>query len=1020
MLIHLLEGDLPHAAPTVTLRAKGGDGNGGEFFLEVEDAGRPTAKAPVRCIDGFLFDDPASDGSDRVVLWSCIDRRRNEGLPGATVPFDSAARVIGASYGYGPSSGPAQFQLTKHGMTAAQPVLLNVPEGTWRVQEIDDIFFGRVIALCDTDLKITFPEYPVRPEWVAAVEEIFNRPEYGADGKLTKLTYTVRLRGLASPVVRDYESADIEIHGDATKADPMRVMVWPNIDLESWCFYSLEVGQNKEEAWLQNRWGVFTTASKEHGEDNRMAECRNDTMLPYRLFPCRSAGPRGDAARESKVAGLSATTRAITRDRPEFLHLESQDQLAGGVFTLLERGRGTMAVDKQFTVGIDIGTSNSSVSVRPNNDPVFSLDLDMTRFAPAFTGNENDPGLVFVKVGATGTAIRTIQPWLPGIEGGRSASGHLGKRAAGLTQIPTLVLMPPRKTGQGREAATPKTIPVDEIPKLLPMRDVIIPPPDYMESFGAPEDHVTGTFDRLKWLSRMNDSERSEQFLQKYLEALFIFVAAKLRAKKPVTARLSYPLSFSLEDQRILTDRARAAASEVRHHTGVEIQPELYADESRCIVAAHVKSSEPPKAGGALNVVCDIGGGSIDIATVTYDPREKNNNPGSEPPSMVFLAADSVRFGANLVFDKLCDLVGSAIVAGTNRPDYEDFRREMFRQQLRQKGYAKLLDAAPSQKESAKLFVECYFALVREYLARSIAGTIRNPYRLAGAIHRFRNPQQQTRTRGQFDAGFGGGAPSVEELLAPYPNGNRWTQVPLEINLLFTGNGWKAFEAFGEGALLPGSRPMGSFVQALQARIAQLVRASVEGEDACVTQGYSAFADPRAMATVGLKRDQVYVLKEALADSILDYTRPRVNNDQHEVRINAACNGVSEQITGDGDFWSGPQTVSILPWYAFVGERSLRWKGDTLAPIEPPQGVLQPLANAVPLPDGRLTPAPSKELAELGARLGMSFELGTLFAQSQAEVQRLLRANVGEERDCSLLAAIYEKAIARRVFVANW
>ena len=1033
MLLRLIDGDFAQGLHSVTLKSP--PDRGAEFSLEGTHNGAPRSDR-VREIDGVLFDDPASEAADRIVLWMHTDRA----IPAVTVPESSAARSvwqIASMYGCDTSQ-TLPFQLAK---LSGEQVQLHIPGGMWRVQDIDEVFFPKLLVVIDEEGTWHLPDYPIRPLWQSAVREVRCTTEKSADGRILSATYSVALRGLSTPAVRAFGQNDMAPMGSAGASDPFRIMVWPNTNLATWRFFCVDLGRQREDDWTNAHWGLFTTVRKPSSEGEqpssdpdrfpdaaRAYQCRNDSMLPHRVFPCRAASAQRNQNRTSELVELRGgnSRREVAQDRPELLCIERRDQQAGGVFKLLP----PMDVSVQLrttqpTVGIDIGTSNSCVSVDDGTSPVYSVDLDMTRPDAQFVATD-DPrtDLVFVKVGSRANRLTTIEPWLPGLEGPGHKPDAL-KAATALTQIPTLVLL------LDPQAKTPADIDLKVVEAMLPIRDVIVPPPDYLRTFGGPLHHVSGAFDKLKWLSRSGDPQRSGIFLIKYLESIFLFVAAKMPCSG-IQARLSYPLSFEPGDRMYLLRAAKKAAEAVKLYTGVAINPTLHADEGRCIISAHIRNSQASDKILPLSVVCDIGGGSIDIAVATYSAKERVGLPhGKVPASLVFLAADSVRFGANLLFERLFrDLKEAIVPDAATRSDREIYAREMFKQRVRQLGYSKLLASVPGQRSQALTIVDCYFALVREYLARTIAATIRNPYRLGATIYRF-NPraaaQQAVVQDGMWGPETDEGRVTMSDLLTvPTPPGQPprcWMQLKeVTIDLLFTGNGWRSFEAFSAGALADRSQEMGAFVTALSRRVNELVNAPVDGEAAEVTKAFAGTKAARANACVGLQRGATRVLKEALADSILGFDGQRGTGDDADQASEplSACNGFTEQAPA-ADMWDADAADGCLPWYAMVGSRELAWRGDIYARIGPPDSEMQFGSVVLPLRDGTLPPLPTPDLQDIGKRLELNLEFGSLYRRSIPDVTAAIApAGHGNSRSRSLLSVMYEKVLAPHIFFRGW
>lgn len=939
-------------------------------------------------IDGLLLNHGFRGVAEPVLAW------RIRALPGqarAYVPAGSAAEVIGL---YCQQAGAEYIglQVAPDGDLNRQlPLRICAPI---RFVDLDsptcEIVFNRLLLTIGRHRDRVVPDYPCPAAWIPVISR---SPSHQVDGggpgvDPTAVHYDLNLLGLNAPVRVSYRADDLVVAGDDEEVplDPFQVLVWPALPDPAWKFFSVVVGQKEDGAWQEATWGIYTTTPPSG----------TATPSPMLLRPCltrvRSGLAKAEAERAAPLVGLSGKrVQAISADRPRFLEIQMPRYSAGGTLELLGESGATLRTET-YQLGLDMGTSNTCLSIKQGRggteqsvDKIDSFNFNMAHpsaFCAEGVGRPGATGLILVRVGDP-TRLRTAVPWLPGIEGPVAKSTADGPLP--LSQLPSLVIAMPDFFRQWPTAS-------DELVRnALPVQDIAIPPLDFVESFGN-NVWVQRSVTSMKW-ARAGDA-RPGAFLQKYLAGIFLFVSAKLGNAGALTIKLSYPLTFTPNDRSRLHKAATDAAAEVLEYTGVTVTPSIYTDESRCLAATFSGEYAGPEP--SLLVLCDIGGGSIDLAVATHHKTEGN--------SLVFLTADSLRFGANLLFNATAREVGQVVFAPPQdvpedmRPAYV---REKLRREVRRTGFDALLARGGPAGVTARGRFRLYFRLVNEYLARSVASVIRNPYRFYAAVTRlWQNASNPIDSASCFN-------PQI------------FAATPASIGIVLTGNGWRGLEVLSSGFPLDDQHPkVREMETSLALRIQALVRDPENVDE--FSPYFTQFRLPRISVSVGLKRTGVdRVVKEALADSVLRYEVPGVNGRAFDTGL-ACANGVNEESFDFNRLLATGKGEQVQPWYSLVGALAgtptLEFRNAKFAPV--PEPSYTPFPSEIGVPQGPAKPELPADIQNELNQNGISGDIGVLLRAELAAIRSLVN-DEGGQRSRPVLSALYVHCLST-LFDPEW
>jgi hypothetical protein len=918
--------------------------------LVASDGNHENFTAGACAIDGICpFDfDPASNsepGSPGVVIW--------DSRGGTSLKIERAPALTERPKAL--SNGTFEV-LTDRGY------YVSVPPSVGRIVTVEEIFSPKVIVLYGDDRKKVPADFPLAAPWRAFVKSC--RPTIEGDA----VVYHVELHGLNGSIVRRYSGAEVVDAGELPSEPPseesqLRIMVWPRNPPPQWSLFVVDVGtNNNDKAWTNKyAWSLFHHPPGKN-EDQR-------------VVPCRNMKDGSEILRRG--GGLFAPTlplRVATSDRPHYIEVRrTGEDAVVSTFNLLKHAEAasTSASSTPEEWAVDIGTSNSCVT-RLEAGAAGGEQVRLVNFnqisAPR-TPEDLDSSLVLCRIGDQ-LNPRSELHWMPGLD---SPNSKDLKNSAAITQLPSRLALLVRDR-------LPESLGEMEIAALIPMCDAIVPPL-VSESFGikAVDD---STVDRLKWVEK-HDTRRVA-LLELYITNVLLMAAARVRPSGNVSVRFSQPLAFNPSQREGLQLAASRAAKRLTKYTGVDFEARIDSDESHCILEqfASLKPGAPPK--WPVWLLCDIGGGSIDIAVAT----------GLNTNSYAVVAADSIKFGANLVFDNVLELAGQQV----GRSPDPRVQRRRARELVLAQGYEGVIAACNSStKQHIQRIVQMYFELVAEYVARVVAGCFRNPKRLKGLwgtpgadAHRHDPP---TTDQGGFD-----GVMSESESMAAH------------IELLVTGNGFRTFDVLG-----PSKKQMEQFTDRIRSRCAELICAptGIASKAAADDAWFATVPPPDAMGSLGLapKGGAVY-LKEALAYSILKAGHQGSADDRTAEDLLAAPNGVTEY----GAPWPARRIPgSERPWYAFVGvlQKEIKRSDAGASHFKVDRNEPWYITDPSIIRDEKVFgPSMPTEVMTLARDLRWNLDLNQLCQQNASELGKELR-DVNNKRQWPLLKVIYERAIMR-------
>jgi hypothetical protein len=836
---------------------------------------------------------------------------------------------------------------------------VRVPPSLARIVVVDDLFSPKALVLHGDDGRTVAADLPMAAEWRPYVRLCTARWDGGA------LEYRVELHGLSGALTRRYTSAEIAEAGVSPNSgvpDHLRIMAWPKNAPSRWRLFVVDVGTPPNDyVWNGHfKWGLYTEAST--SSSGRPGEGR-------RVFPCRNL--RGGAELLGLQNGTSKVgydpdlpIRVATGDRPNFIEIRSVAEDAVGTFSLLdspdpnlEAAGGGQA--EQWAV--DIGTSNSCLArLLPGSARQTEIMNFNQIFAPSSGDEDKDSGLVACLIGDKAEP-RSVLHWMPGLRSPSKKESSSGKDE--IPQVPSrLALLVPGRRPDAMDAA--------EIRSLIPMCDAVVPPLQ-TEHFAGKVD--ASTVDRLKWVDK-HDTRRVA-LLEQYIASVLIMAAARARPASSVSVRFSQPLAFTENEKAGLVEAARNAAATATRLTGTPIEARVDSDESHCILEQWARLKPIAGAYQQLWVICDIGGGSVDIAVAT-------GNVDSNITDLAVLAADSIRFGANLVFNNILERAGSQIAPGGA---HDENRRRVAREAISLGGYDVLLARCdPGTKAEIQRIVQLYFELLAEYMARTVAGCIRNPKRMKGVL----------------EGSYGWPIASPGDLTT-------------NMVLMVTGNGFRTFEALGRR-----DRQMAVFTERIKSRVTALVQAPMPFDKSKSVSGldddwYANVPPLLSEGSLGLPPgDGKIYLKEALAYSILRGASAARGGEQRDAMdYLAAPNGLTEY---QEPFPGRKIRGSERPWFAFVGAAThIKRTDGTSFPVDraEPWFITDPTMKR---DDNFFGPAFPVQVLDLARDLGWKLDFKTLCVEQASPIANALKPESHKtERQSSLLKAVYEEAVSR-------
>jgi hypothetical protein len=845
---------------------------------------------------------------------------------------------------------------------------VRVPSMVGRVVAVEDIFSLRGFILYGDNAKTgtVLPDYPMASEWVPLVDGL---PEKSYNGGT--LEYRIKLKGMDGHLVRRYRQAEIDFAGEPPDVETherhLRMMVWPARPTPTWKLFVVEVGAFANAmAWFGKfQWSLYHHPMLRAGSGS----IREDDN---RVMPCRALkdGTTPLVRNYEGAFDKEMPLRVATADRPHYIELgRLSDPTACATLSLMPRLTATemsAPAGQPESWGVDIGTSNSCLT-RLGTDP---LNPNATRaqvinFNQVFDPMDPDGSLVLCRLGDP-RKPRSDLHWMPGLEG----AGYRDViQNEVIDQIPSRLAL--LVTGR-----MPRDLNSTEIRELTPMCEVVVPPLQSRTTF-ANQQVDDRTVDNLKWVDKTED--RRLALLEQYITSLLLMAAARVRPTAAVAVHFSQPLSFTQNQRDALQSAVTRACERVTGLIGVDVTGKVDSDESHCILEEFTNEAKA-QAGAPVWVLCDIGGGSIDLAVAMGAAVD-----GSPKPVYAFLAADSIKFGANLVFKNVLELAGQQLANTSHVPTQQQVVREMISRSGFQAVVAK---CTPQTRQRIVGIIQCYYHLVVEYVARTVAGTVRNP-------KRFKHVAQASHAQGGF------GWPDIPA-----------EQFQLELHLLVTGNGFKTFEAISDGR---SERQMEDFKDVVRQRVHELLRFPTElpgsaGDD---DAWFGQVPMPVSKGYLGLTSGQPKrYLKEALAYSIIQSGGfgGSGGSEMHADDFLAAPNGLTEYSQGIAMMG---KPGANRPWYAFVGSSRVKASRPDAAKMDldtaEPWFIKSP---NVTRDERYFKPGMPDHVTRWAQQLNWNIEVGQVYQAHAAEIARQL-ANQRGERQWSLLKLVYEVGYTR-------
>jgi serine/threonine protein kinase len=833
-------------------------------------------------------------------------------------------------------------------------------------ESMDTPFASRLLVVCDTAGGHVVPDWPFAdPRWVAeAVEKPIVHLSRGTDGALESVEYTVRLRSDATPRTHRYETADLFIlsryDDDPGEQAPLRALVWPDTPLVDWSHYAIHVDRRAHD-WSNASWGVYTRVERSPAADGPtfgVEACR-----------ARSAGTGHGDQEVSSLGRVSGRDSAcvVSRDRPAWLLVElpaGAGRRASGLFDLLPPATHARPAGTPVELGVDIGAHETCVSYRVGGvGRVHSVDFHQLRANG--TGARRP---VFSRFDR-GEDVRSNRPFVPGVPGDGAEGRHEGSLAP-LTRLASALFVPSADT---RPEASATQVPLKDFGVLAPQQE------DTFRHGDMARADLPG--------SSATDVHASDQ--ARFLTTVLLFAAARIE-RSEFDLRVAVPTSIP-ETTRATYERAiREACRWAGSLTGCRFTFTALAparEAGRRVAAAHARHMRPE--GIPLIVACDLKDDSVELTVATFpmDCAEREREA-----SLVVLASDSVAFGVEAPLRRACRIARPSLYR-EEQSDEVVWRH--FGQRISRMGLLSVVADLP-EKDGAKVvgaFV-AYLDLIVEYVCRIVAATIRNPYRLGGAV--------------RMQVAKGGAVadiPLAEAGSLFQYDGEDWTgTAPIQVALVATGSGWRLLDAATEGQLTSAGKDVPRSVEHLTKRVVELCQEGIQKQDAPVRRALRDLEEPTMAFHPGLKRTgDAHVLEEAGADALavaggglLEASRPSPGWST-PVGFGGLQRSIEDTLKGK----KPPET----PWYAFAGERSVT--GPSLGTASHPV-----LRDQVPPPDAKtswkspLQPEFPSKLLKACRRLEIDLEKA--IDDCLEEVDAPWRSDDNDSSRHSLLHHLYE------------
>lgn len=912
------------------------------------------------CLDGVCpFDPTDAQPTKKALLWSGATRRKD-------LDF-SAATALSTPVGQQQRGGA--FEIATSGG------IVVIPAQHASVIEVAALFVPKIVMLHGEDGQPRAPDYPVAANWLPAIRSCEKTVSPAGD----QASYRVELHGLRGTINLSYSGDDVAIagepRGNTSPGNHLRIMAWPKNAPKGWKLFVVDVGApyNRYQWAGQFKWSLL------HRPDGDEPFLKAIYCTEVRLNSQQPGKEIRDVFNENRASSfyhMEGYGRVASAERPDYLEVSGAEDKSGGLFKFNFESRGLK--DESTDWGLDVGTSNSCLTLKrkvAGSEVDKTLLVDFNQLSGA--AGPGQAGLQIDSVIGHATKPRCHLHWMPGLEG--AATADLWDESV-RTQIPSRLIVLRENHWESLSKS--------DLQSLIPMLDVVLPPLAGRRSLG--NDSVDkNTVDKLKWIQPSDD--KMPVLLAKYVANVLVLAASREATTSTVNVKYSVPLAFDNDQSKKFNDAVKSGCEQARELTGIRFNAAKSADESRCIAMQFVKGFDTDRV--PLWVICDIGGGSVDVAVATATKKDLTA-PDSGATlangyehSFAVLAADSVKFGAELVMDAVIRIAGKELAPKDSDPAVI---RQAVRERLNEVGLEKMVTAcSPSIQARICDIVWIYYYLLAEYVARIAAGSIRNQQRLLGFM--------------AADIKKGGYQISGLDPI----------DVELQLEILITGNGFRTFDAIR--ARRSDTRIINDFADLVRDRVMKLIVSDIPEyqEETAWFRGVPALESTghRGLYVPDLN---VRLLKEAQAYAILS-TGAMPMSEEDFADLLSCPNGISE-------FQEGRKALGVKginrPWYAFVGSRKVimpQLHASGAKPFEMPDDDHWFVSGAsVARTKERFGPGWPSELQQRAATLAWDLDLNNLYEKHSQDIKARMagQAQAGH-RASSLLRAIYEAGIAR-------
>jgi len=572
-----------------------------------------------------------------------------------------------------------------------------------------------------------YPHVPLKREFL----HLLVKAESTCD--LNAAHYRIAVKGHPIPIEETYSGTRIEDLAD--EGQSLAIACWPD-PIEGlakarrghWKYWSFYLGDNG-----------FT--SDQLGVD-------------FEVLGARASGGKLERLDD----GIGTVRIVMNALEPKFVYVSKLE--AEGAFELKSQGAASARAQSSANVGLDFGTSNTSVAVQVG-EVAAAFDFASVK--------ECQPLILVANSADTRLGIRTGFPWLPSVRSANeSADTPDGEEAV---QLPSGLFVATRE---------PDWV------KMLPLGGATMVAP----GANVPAYKNAGLWhDNLKWMDQEGPTRC-------YLRGVLLWVAAAIEADQLVL-RASYPLAFSdtkrREYDRLLESVLRwlvgqtgvgiagLAVGGTPSATASDVCPFLGVDEASILLLGARAELEAEGLGDtgaekqlALAVCVDIGGGTVDTSVGIISSGD------SDSRCCQIVAAESCRFGANLVrksVGRLLQVTSVQVLDHAIRRGLPDALWEPPEDAAPKiKKITKAMTSADSIREIKAVLCQ-YFVVLLEHTARLAAAVLLDIPTLVYRLHH--GPGIGDNGEIKQRVGWVTNAESTVNLLVfPIRSGNGWRWLP--------------------------------------------------------------------------------------------------------------------------------------------------------------------------------------------------------------------------------------------------